>query len=187
MIKHQRITLRHVTEADLPAMIKAAGDPLANGAYNPCRLVSPHAVQKRFHDNGFSSDEHEALLVCDESGAVIGDVMHFPAKRYTTAREVGWRIHDPAHRNRGYATEAVTALVDYLFRSYPMNRIECNTSTENHASLRMAQKCGFVREGVLRGLVFVGGVYLDDVVLSILRSEWEKSKTVAATPSLQGA
>jgi RimJ/RimL family protein N-acetyltransferase len=159
---------------------------VANGAYNPCRLVSPHAVQKRFHDNGFSSDENETLLVCDESGAVIGDVMHFPAKRYTTAREVGWRIHDPAHRNRGYATEAVTALVDYLFRSYPMNRIECNTSTENHASLRMAQKCGFVREGVLRGLVFVGGVYLDDVVLSILRSEWEKSKIVAAPPSLQG-
>jgi RimJ/RimL family protein N-acetyltransferase len=181
MIKHQRITLRHVTEADLPILIRMAGDPMANGAFNPCRLVSPHSVQKRFHDNGFSSDENEVFLVCDETGAVIGDVLHFPAKRYATAREVGWRIHDPAHRNRGYATEAVTALVDYLFRAYPVNRIECNTSTENHASLRMAQKCGFVREGVLRGLVFVGGVYLDDVVLSILRSEWAMKKTVAAS------
>jgi RimJ/RimL family protein N-acetyltransferase len=119
-------------------------------------------------------------MVCDASGAVIGDVLHFRARRYSTAREVGWTIHNPVLRNQGYATEAVTALVNYLFQAYPINRVESNTSITNLASLRLAEKCGFTREGVLRGLVFVGGVYLDDAVFSILRSEWEQRGSAAA-------
>ena len=165
-----------MTESDLPTLIKVSGDPVARGEFNPSRITSPQAIQKRFQDNGFSSDAHELLLICDESDAVIGDVVHFQAKRYSTAREIGWTIHDPENRNRGFATEAVTALIDYLFKSFPINRIECSTATLNHASIRLAEKCGLIREGVLRGLVFVGGVYLDDVVLSILRSDWEQKK-----------
>lgn len=176
MIKNLRITLRHVTEPDLPILVKVSGDPVAGGEFNPSRIASPHAIQKRFQDNGFSTDEYELLLICNELGAVIGDVVHFHAKRYSTAREIGWTIHDPENRKRGYATEAVTALVDYLFKSYPIHRIECSASTENHASLHLAEKCGFVREGVLRGLVFVAGFYMDDVVLSMLRSDWERRR-----------
>lgn len=180
MIKNLRITLRHVTESDLPLLAKVSGDPVARGEFNTSRIASPHAIQKRFQDNGFSSDERELFLICDEHGAVIGDVVHFQAKRYSTAREIGWTIHDPENRNRGYATEAVTALIDYLFKSLPINRIECSTATQNHASIRLAEKCGLVREGVLRGIVFVAGVYVDDVVLSILRSDWEQRKTATS-------
>ena len=187
MIKNLRITLRHVTEPDLPILSKVSGDIVARGEFNPSRIASPQAIQKRFQENGFSSEQHELLLICNESEAVIGDVVHFQARRYSTAREIGWTIHDPVNRNRGYATEAVTALIDYLFKSYPINRIECSTATQNLASIRLAEKCGLVREGVLRGLVFVGGVYLDDVVLSILRSDWEQRQAKARTspPTVQ--
>ena len=187
MIKNLRITLRHVTEPDLPILSKVSGDIVARGEFNPSRIASPQAIQKRFQENGFSAEQHELLLICNESEAVIGDVVHFQARRYSTAREIGWTIHDPVNRNRGYATEAVTALIDYLFKSYPINRIECSTATQNLASIRLAEKCGLVREGVLRGLVFVGGVYLDDVVLSILRSDWEQRQAKARTspPTVQ--
>jgi len=174
MIKNLRTTLRHVTEPDLPILVDISGDPVARGEFNPSRISSPHSIQKRFQDNGFAAEEHELFLVCNELGEVIGDVVHFQAKRYSTAREIGWLIHKPANRNRGYATEAVTALIDYLFTSLPINRIECSTSTENHASIRLAERCGLVREGVLRGLVFVAGAYVDDVVLAMVRSDWEQ-------------
>ena len=181
MIKNLRITLRHVTEPDLPTLTKVSGDSVARGKFNPSRITSPQAIQKRFNDNGFSSDEHEILLICNEFEEVIGDLVHFQAKSYSTAREIGWTIYHPANRNRGYATEAVTALIDYLFKSFPINRIECSTATQNHASIRLAERCGLIREGVLRGLVFVAGAYLDDVVLSILRSDWEQRQEKAKT------
>ena len=111
MIKYKRIALRHVIESDLPALAQVLTDPQTRGLYNPTRMGSPHGIEKRFRDDGFSNDEHEMLLVCDASGAVIGDVLHFRARRYSSSREIGWTIHNPVHRNQGYATEAVTALV----------------------------------------------------------------------------
>jgi RimJ/RimL family protein N-acetyltransferase len=173
MIKYKRISLRHMIESDLPTLVPVLTNPETRGVYNATRIGSPHAIEKRYRDDGFSNDEHEMLLVCDGSGAVIGDVSHFRARRYASGREVGWTIHKPILRNQGYATEAVTALVDYLFQAFEINRVECNTGATNLASLRLAEKCGFIHEGVLRELVFVGGVHLDHAVLSILRSEWE--------------
>jgi RimJ/RimL family protein N-acetyltransferase len=184
LLKHLRITLRHVTELDLPTLIAVSGDSVAFGEFNPSKISSPHSIKKRFQDDGFSSAEFELFLICTESGSVIGEVIHFQAKKYSTAREIGWAIYDPKHRRCGYATEAVTALIDYLFKSSPINRIECSASTGNHASIRLAEKCGLVAEGVLRGVIFVGGIYLDDVVLSILRSEWERRGKTSDMPPL---
>jgi RimJ/RimL family protein N-acetyltransferase len=172
MIQSTRITLRHVVEADLPILARSASDPAMRGEHTSIRMTSPKRVQARFAEDGFSNDDHERLMICDETGEVIGDVVHFQAKRYSDTREVGWIIFDPAKRGRGYATEAVTALVDYLFRAFPINRIECNTAPENAPSISLAEKCGFVREGMLRGYMFANGRYIDSVVLSILRDEW---------------
>ncbi|WP_374355864.1 GNAT family N-acetyltransferase [Chitinimonas sp.] len=180
MIQSQRITLRHVTEADLPILERSACDPVARGEHTSIRMVSPQRVRARFAEDGFSSEDHERLLICDESGSVIGDVVHFKAKRYSDTREVGWSIFDPAKRGQGYASEAVNALIDYLFRALPINRVECNTAPDNLPSLRMAEKCGFVREGVLRGYMFANGAYIDSVVLSVLRSEWAERRAQRA-------
>lgn len=176
MIKHARITLRHLTEADLPLFIQYRTDPEALGPHNPSRMANPQAVRKRFADDGFSTDEREVLMVCDEQGEAIGHVQHFVARPYATAREIGWYIYRADKRGQGYATEAVTALVDYLFNSLPINRIECCTAQDNLASVRLAQKCGFTLEGVMRGMAFVAGRYVDDVLLSLLRVEWEQAR-----------
>jgi hypothetical protein len=59
LIKNLRITLRHVAEPDLPILTKVSGDPVARAEFNTSRITSPQAIQKRFQDNGFSSDENE--------------------------------------------------------------------------------------------------------------------------------
>jgi RimJ/RimL family protein N-acetyltransferase len=176
VIKYKRIEIRHMLASDLPTLLPVLTNPETRGIYNPTRIASPHAIEKRFHDDGFSNADHEMLLVCDAEGAVIGDVMHFGSRGHPGNREVGWNIHSPAQRNQGYATEAVSALMDYLFQAYPLNRLECLIAASNLASLRLAQKCGFTREGVLRGCLFVGGIYLDGAVLSVLRSEWSQGR-----------
>lgn len=174
MIKFGRITLRHVMEEDLPILARQSALQGAIEGAGPAKMTSPHEVRKRFLEDGYSSAQRERLVMCDEADAVIGDVVHFQAKPYSSAREVGWTIHDPAKRGLGYGTEAIKALVDYLFRAYPIHRIECQSAVSNLASIRIAEKCGFTREGVARGMVFVQGEYQDDVLLSILRPEWEK-------------
>lgn len=176
MIKNGRITLRHVEEADLPLLIRASNDVELRGENSPTRLRNPTQTHQRFKETGFSTDEFERLMICNEANEVVGDLCHFPAKRYADAREIGWMLYGEANRGKGYAYEAVSALIDYLFKSYTFNRIECSTGVDNAPSLRLAERCGFVREGVLRGQVFVNGEYIDSAVLSILRSEWAQRR-----------
>lgn len=177
MYRGQRVGLRHVTEADLPWLKRVAGDPQIRGPLAGTRMMAPRRIDARWQEDGFSSDDLEKLLVCHLlDGSVIGDVVHFTAARYTTAREIGWTIADLSMRGQGLATEAAGLLVDYVFENFPVHRLQCGMSVHNVASRRVAEKCGFQHEGIQRGMVFVGGEHVDCHLLSMLRSDWLATK-----------
>ncbi len=73
---------------------------------------------------------------------------------------------------KGIMTEAAAAVTDYLFRETACNRIVIEHATENPGSGRVAQKCGFTKEGVKREYFCKNGVYFDIAIYSMLRSEW---------------
>ncbi|MDM4767631.1 GNAT family protein [Pelomonas sp. SE-A7] len=175
MIRSKRVGLRHATEADLPLLIQASADPAARGDFLPDRMRSPGDVAKQFAENGFSSDEYEMLVICDEQGRVIGNVVHFRARsRYTTAREIGWTIFDPALRGQGYASEAAGLLVDYLFNNFQqVYRLECTVSVLNQPSRGVAEKIGFKHEALARGLLYVKGQPVDAHTFGLIRPDWE--------------
>lgn len=177
MIQGQRVGLRHVTQDDLPWLKRSSSDPQVRGASSGTRMTPPHRIDERWREGGFATEDSEKLLICHLiDGSVIGDVVHFAAARYTTAREIGWTLGDVAMRGQGLATEAAALLVDYLFSNWPINRLQCGMSVNNHASRRVAEKCGFKHEGVQRGIVFVNGEYVDSHLLSLLRSDWAAMK-----------
>lgn len=77
---------------------------------------------------------------------------------------------------KGIMTEAVGAVVEFLFNEVGCNRIEIDHLLENPASGRVAQKCGFTKEGVRREFFNKNGVFHDDVIYAILRKEWLAGK-----------
>lgn len=62
--------------------------------------------------------------------------------------EIGYGI-SKKYRGYGYATEAVSALVDWAFSQCYVCRIEAETEESNIASIRVLEKCGFVRNGIV--------------------------------------
>jgi aminoglycoside 6'-N-acetyltransferase len=82
------------------------------------------------------------LTVEDRStGRLIGDVGLAPAEEEPGVIKVGYTI-DPAHQGRGYATEAVAALVDYAFDVLGAEIVRAYASSENLPSHRVAEKVG---------------------------------------------
>lgn len=73
---------------------------------------------------------------------------------------------------RGVATRAVRLLADFAFSETELERLEIVCAVGNEASRRVAEKAGAVREGVLRGRIYLHGVPRDAVIYSILRFEW---------------
>ncbi|TDT40752.1 RimJ/RimL family protein N-acetyltransferase [Streptomyces sp. BK208] len=76
---------------------------------------------------------------------------------------------------RGYATEAVRALLRWAFGTLDLNRVQAEADTRNPASARVLEKAGFVREGTLREDCVVDGEVSDSWVYGLLRREWPPS------------
>ncbi len=69
-------------------------------------------------------------------------------------------------------------IVDYLFLSKAIVRVESEANPENKASSRVPEKAGLTREGLIHKSVFIRGKWKDEVVYSILREEWKEPKVL---------
>lgn len=78
-----------------------------------------------------------------------------------------------AYWNKGFATEAARAVVDFAFSRRHLRRLTAEHLAANEASGRVLQKLGMVREGLLRAHFLKWGQYHDLVCYGLLRAEWE--------------
>ncbi|MEW9530112.1 GNAT family N-acetyltransferase [Microbispora sp. NPDC049125] len=101
---------------------------------------------------------------------VVGSISVFKAQWGAGTAEVGYGVH-PAHRRRGYATEAVRGLTGRLLGEGVLRRVELRANSDNAASLRVAEKAGFLREGLLRGAGFEDDGPHDLVVFGMLKGD----------------
>lgn len=82
--------------------------------------------------------------------------------------EMGYWLAEPLW-GRGLTTKAVTAASDWAFDAYKVVRVFATVFSHNVASLRVLEKSGFVREGVLRRSAVKNGVILDQVMYAKVR------------------
>jgi RimJ/RimL family protein N-acetyltransferase len=87
----------------------------------------------------------------------------------------------PNERGKGYCSEAVKIMVDYLFLSKDIGRIQAQTDPRNVASQKVLEKAGFKKEGTLRRNFFTRGEWRDAYIYSILREEWKEPKILTRT------
>lgn len=78
--------------------------------------------------------------------------------------------------NRGLATEAARAVMDWVFRNYDINRLYAWCDPRNTGSWRVLEKLGMKREGLLREHMKEDGEFRDQLYYGILRSEWEAGR-----------
>jgi RimJ/RimL family protein N-acetyltransferase len=159
-----------VTTADLTQLCRLATDPDSLGP-DWGGFANAGIFGRRLDDDGFLSD-HDGLLVIDVAGECVGQVS-WRAVRHGGPHPcwgIGVSVF-PEHRGHGYGTTAQRLLVDYLFDTTPVHRIEANTRADNAAEQRALTKLGFVREGTLRGSQFKAGEWRDTILFSLLRTD----------------
>jgi ribosomal-protein-alanine N-acetyltransferase len=92
--------------------------------------------------------------------------------------ELGYDL-EPASWGYGYMGEALRAALAFGFREMELDRVEAVAAVENRRSLRLLERLGFVREGLLRETACRNGVRRDDWLLSLVHEEWAVRTTVA--------
>jgi RimJ/RimL family protein N-acetyltransferase len=76
------------------------------------------------------------------------------------------------YQGRGYATEAVHAVLNHAFGALGLHRVTLHIDPENVASQRVAHKLGFRLEGRMRESFPIGGRFRDELVFGLLEREW---------------
>ena len=79
-------------------------------------------------------------------------------------------------RGRGLGTRALRLFAEWAFDEHSLERLEVLVHPDNAASLAMAERAGFQREGVLRSHAVIRGQRVDMVMLALLRSDYRKSR-----------
>lgn len=89
---------------------------------------------------------YAAWIIELKDGTYIGDLC-FKGIDSKGVTEIGYGISEE-YQGRGYATEAVKAVVEWAFRQSGITAVEAETDPENRASQRVLEKCGFVANGM---------------------------------------
>jgi RimJ/RimL family protein N-acetyltransferase len=108
------------------------------------------------------------LVIADRDGdAFLGQmILHSFHWRFRRC-DVGFFLV-PAARGAGRATEALRLLVDWAFRELGMVRVGLMTAPWNEPTMRLAERCGFAPEGVLRAYTIEFGERVDNHVYSVV-------------------
>ncbi len=171
MLAGQIVTLRQVREADLDALYDAHTNIRNRGAYFPLGVQSQTTFRGEFTEHGFWQKTEGMLVIESSDGAIAGHIEFFRPISYWDAFELSYQLYADEYTGRGFVTEAVQLLIDYLFAAKKEYRIHLVIVPENNASRRIAEKCGFVLEGTARGALFNDGRNQDVLLYSLLRTD----------------
>jgi RimJ/RimL family protein N-acetyltransferase len=163
-LEDEVVLVRPLERGDVPAIVAACQDPeIPRWTSVPAPYTESDAIA------WLDSSEEESFAVVDRSsGVLLGSVgVRFLGDGIA---EVGYWVAREA-RGRGVATRALVLVAAWVFGNAEVGRVQLRADTENIASQRVAEKAGFVREGVLRAALALKGERRDVVMYSLVRED----------------
>jgi len=161
--------VRGWSAADKPALLR-----FANNRKIWLNLTHrfPHPYTDADADSWFAKLAQNAARTnwaIEVDGLAVGGIGAEPgAGVYAKTARFGYWLGEP-YWGRGIMTAAVRATVEHLFRHFDFMRLEAPVFEWNPASMRVLEKCGFAREGVLRRSIEKDGQIIDAVLYARLR------------------
>jgi ribosomal-protein-alanine N-acetyltransferase len=175
-----RLRLRPFAEADLPAFVGYRQDP--------------EVARYQEWDESFSAEDAQALFdrlrgvapgtpgawfrfAIEEaaSGTLLGDCVLHVKDDDPRQAEIGFTLAR-GYQGKGYAAEAVGAVLEYAFRTLGLHRVIAITDARNAAAARLLGRVGMRREGHFLQNVWFKGAWGDEFSFALLRDEWREQR-----------
>jgi len=135
-------------------------------------LITLEEEHKWFESLSAFKDTYNFAIETLEEGKYIGGCGINQIDWKNSVATVGIFIGDKNYWGKGYGSDAMKVLVRFIFEQMNVNKIKLFVYSFNERAVRSYEKCGFVKEGVLRQEIFRDGKYHDEYVMSILKDEY---------------
>lgn len=172
----ERLRLRPREAADAAALFATMSDPASMRWWSRGPFANVAELEAYFAPSDGEGPWRAWVIERRDRPGAIGFVS--AGARRPAVTEIGYLLARE-HGGRGYAREAVAAVLDRLFAGESQRRVMADADPENAASLRLLEALGFRREGLLRAEWETHIGVRDSVILGLLADEWRAHKLSA--------
>lgn len=168
------VELAALQERDIPALLEIFGDPEVMRFWSSPPLQDERAA-KALLDDILESFRARRLFQWGVrkrgNPSVVGTCTLYNWDRAHRRAEIGFAV---ARREwgRGIASQATAGRIEFAFETLKLHRLEADVDPRNSKSLRVLERHGFQREGLLRERYHQAGEVQDAVLLGLLSREW---------------
>lgn len=117
-----------------------------------------------------------AWLIETKEGAPIGDIGLMDIHPTHGRADLAISIGEKANWGQGCGTDAIRTLLGFAFGEMELRRVTLITDEDNARAIRCYEKCGFVREGLLRAHRLRHGRPINMIAMGLLREDWDAAR-----------
>ncbi|MBS2211817.1 GNAT family N-acetyltransferase [Carboxylicivirga mesophila] len=174
-LQTKRLIIRPIDADDATALFKYRSDKEANQyqGWIPETIADAEAfIAKVAKQVNVPDTWFQLVLIEPATQQIIGDVgLHFFDSDNQQV-EIGCTI-DKTFQGRGFATEALEVVVDYLFNHLSKHRIITSIDPANSSSIKLVERLGFRKEAHFVQSLLINGQWVDDLVYAVLKKDWK--------------
>lgn len=173
-IETERLIIREFTSKDVQHVHVYAKDPVVSQymAWGPNSMEDTVGFINRAMDTVKEEPRttYELAIEDKSTGLIIGGTGITIIDSDGTKAEIGYSIN-PTYWLKGYATEAARAIVDFGFDYLQVHRIRATCDVRNLGSAKVLEKCGMVREGLMRSHMKLRDGWRDSYLYAIVEED----------------
>ncbi len=175
-----RLILRSFAESDIQGFAAYRSDPEVaryQGWEAPFSLEKASRFVREMISRtpGDPGQWYQVAIELKSSGELIGDCVFQRLVEDPRQGEIGFTLAR-RFQGQGYASEAVSRLLDYLFGELGLHRVRANCDPENITSIRLMERLGMRHEGRFVESLWSKGRWVDEDWYAILEREWRKGR-----------
>jgi RimJ/RimL family protein N-acetyltransferase len=179
-IESERLNLRRFEDSDLAAFVAYRNDPEV-ARYQSWDSCDEHEARAFIREVGSAqpgvpSEWLQFAVEPKVTGGLIGDCALRVDEQEPYRAEIGFTLaHE--HQGKGFASEAVSRLLDYAFSTLGLHRVVAIADCRNKPSWALLERIGMRREGHFLESVWFEGEWSDEYLYAVLKDEWLGKRT----------
>ena len=169
-IHTERLVLRQLSSEDAealfplrkdPAVMKYIARPLAK------QIEEAHKLIDVINHGYYTNEGITWAITLVDNPTLIGTIGFWRIEKENHRAEIGYLL-DPAFQGKGIMYEAMMVVINYGFTNLKLHSVEANIDKDNMASIKLVERCGFVKEAHFKENFYFEGQFLDSVIYSLL-------------------
>jgi RimJ/RimL family protein N-acetyltransferase len=170
----KKVKIRALEKKDLDEIMKWVNDykvtrTLTSFLYPLSGEQEEKILEKLIEPN----ERNRTFAIETKKGEYLGNIGFHNIDWKNRNAEVGIVIGKKNYWNKGYGTDAMMTILDFAFNRMNLHKVYLGVFDFNQGGIKSYLKCGFKKEGHLRGMFYNEGKYHDMVMMGILKKEYK--------------